>query len=214
MIKAVLFDMDGVLIDSEEYMCRAAILMFAEKGITVTESDFTPFVGMGENRYLGGVAEKYGIPIDLERDKARAYAIYGDITRGKLEPLPGVHEFIARCRALGLKLAVATSADRVKMEINIASLGLPAGTFDQTVNGLEVERKKPYPDIYLEAAKRLGVNPEACLVVEDAVSGIEAGKAAGCRCLGLTTSFPAERLRLADWICSTLADAPEESIRW
>jgi HAD superfamily hydrolase (TIGR01509 family) len=214
MIKGVLFDMDGVLIDSEEFMCRSAILMFAEKGLSVEEADFSPFVGMGENRYLGGVAEKYGIPFDLERDKARAYAIFADITRGKLVPLPGVHEFIARCRALNLKLAIATSADRVKMEINIASLALPEGTFDQTVNGLEVERKKPYPDIYLEAAKRLGLKPEECLVVEDAVSGIEAGKAAGCRCLGLTTSFPAERMAQADWICENLAFAPNEAISW
>jgi beta-phosphoglucomutase len=214
MIRGVLFDMDGVLVDSEEFMCEAAMLMFREKGVTVSEEDFAPFVGMGENRYLGGVAEKYGCVFDLEMDKARAYQIYADITRGKLVPLPGVHEFIARCRARGLTLAVATSADKVKMEINIASLGLPAGTFDQTVNGLEVERKKPAPDIYLEAARRLGLNPEECLVVEDAVSGILAGKAAGCGCLALTTSFPAERLIQADWICHTLEDAPDESINW
>jgi HAD superfamily hydrolase (TIGR01509 family) len=214
MIRGVLFDMDGVLVDSEEFMCESAIRMFAEKGLTVTPEDFSPFVGMGENRYLGGVAEKYHVDFDLETDKARAYEIYGQLTAGRLVPLPGVHEFIKRCKDRSLKLAVATSADRVKMEINLASLGLPDGAFDQTVNGLEVERKKPSPDIYLEAARRIGCQPEECLVVEDAVSGILAGKAAGCKCLALTTSFPAKRLGMADWICHTLEDAPDESISW
>jgi beta-phosphoglucomutase len=214
MIKGILFDMDGVLLDSEAFMCESAIRMFAEKGLAVQKEDFEPFVGMGENRYLGGVAEKYGCRFDLETDKARAYAIYAEITAGKLVPLPGVQSFIARCRARKLLLAVATSADRVKMEINLRALGLPAGTFSLTVNGLEVERKKPYPDIYLEAARRLGLKPDECLVVEDAVSGIEAGKAAGCRCLALMTSFPAAILNRADWICNTLADAPEEAIAW
>ena len=214
MIKGVLFDMDGVLLDSEEFMCEAAIRMFSEKGLLVRKEDFLPFVGMGENRYLGGVAEKYGCDFNLEKDKGRAYQIYSEITAGKLFPLPGVHDFIKRCRKRALKLGVATSADRVKMEINLAALDLSAGTWDQTVNGLEVERKKPFPDIYLEAARRLELNPEECLVVEDAVSGIDAAKAAGCRCLALRTSFPAEKLANADWICDTLADAPDESMEW
>lgn len=214
MIRGVLFDMDGVLVDSEEFMCQAAMMMFSERGLIVKKEDFIPFVGAGENRYLGGVAELYGYDIDLEMDKALAYRIYAGITVGKLFPLPGVHEFIDRCKSLSLKLAVATSADRVKMEINLASLGLSENTFDQTVNGLEVERKKPYPDIYLEAARRLGVRPDECLVVEDAVNGVEAAKTAGCKCLALTTSFPAEKLKLADWVCHTLQDAPEEAIGW
>lgn len=214
MIKGVLFDMDGVLLDSEEFMCEAAMRMFAEKGLLVKKEDFLPFTGTGENRYLGGVAEKYGFDLDLEKDKARAYGIYAEITPGKLVPLPGVHEFIQRCRGRSLQLAVATSADRVKMEINLAALNLAEGTFDQTVNGLEVERRKPFPDIYLEAALRLGIKPGECLVVEDAVSGIQAAKAAGCKCLALTTSFPADRLTQADWICHTLEDAPDQSIDW
>ncbi|MFA6126815.1 MAG: HAD-IA family hydrolase [Bacteroidales bacterium] len=214
MIKGVLFDMDGVLVDSEEFMCEAAIRMFSEKGLSVKKEDFDPFVGMGENRYLGGVAEKYGCDFDLEKDKARAYEIYAEITRGKLVPLPGVHVFIKRCRKRSLKLAVATSADRIKMEINLSALGLPEGTFDQTINGLEVKRKKPFPDIYLETARRLGLKPGECLVVEDAVSGIDAARAAGCKCLALKTSFPEVRLFNADWICNTLEDAPDDSISW
>jgi sugar-phosphatase len=82
------------------------------------------------------------------------------------------------------------------------------------VNGLEVEKKKPHPDIFLFAASQLGVDPTHCLVVEDAISGIAAAKAAGCKALGLTTSFSEKELSQADWISNTLADAPSEATEW
>jgi beta-phosphoglucomutase len=214
MIEAVLFDMDGVLVDSEEFICRAAILMFMENGLMVNEKDFIPFIGMGENRYLGGVAEKYDFPFDVNRDKKRTYEIYQEITRGKLKPLPGVLKFINKCRNKNLKLAVATSADEIKMLTNLREIGIPAAAFDATVNGLEVERKKPFPDIYLEAAKRLNVNPAYCLVVEDALSGEKAGKSAGCRVLAITGSFSAEEFLLADWKTSDLLRVSDDCLNW
>jgi len=213
-IKGVLFDMDGVLIDSEEYICKAAITMFAEHGLTVEPADFLPFVGAGENRYIGGVAEKYGFTLDLERDKARTYQIYDQITQGKLKPLDGAVEFIQLCKTEGLKVAVATSADRVKMLINLDHIGLDESVFDTTVNGLDVERKKPFPDIYIYAAQKLGLLPEECLVVEDAINGVEAAKSAGSKCLALTTSFSEQQLNQADWIVANLAFAPVEAINW
>lgn len=214
MIQGVLFDMDGVLADSESFICKAAIMMFRELGIEVHAEDFHPFVGMGENRYIGGVAEKYGIPVNIEQVKARTYELYGELVRGKLSPLPGVHEFIFKCRKKGLKLALATSADNIKMEINLKEIGLSRGSFDAIITGLDVKKKKPSPDIYLMAAKNLGLDPGSCLVVEDAVSGIEAGKAAGCRCLAITSSFDSAALQKADWICDSLSNVPEEVLNW
>ena len=214
MIRGVLFDMDGVLVDSEPFICRAAIMMFEELGIKVVPEDFHPFVGMGENRYIGGVAEHHGVNVDIEKVKARTYEIYENIVRGKLTPLPGVHKFISGCRKRGFRLALATSADRVKMEVNLREIGLTPDTFHSIVTGLDVKNKKPFPDIYIMAAERIGLAPNECLVVEDAVSGIRAGKSAGCRCLGLTTSFEAEVLADADWICGTLNDVPEEAVNW
>ena len=210
MIQAVLFDMDGVLVDTEHQICLAAIRMFDELGITVRPEDFIPFVGSGEDRYLGGVAEKYGTTLDIDRAKYRTYTIYGEMVHGRLNPLPGVTEFIAKCRTLGIKTAIATSADRMKMEINLREIGLPAETFDATINGLQVVHKKPSPEIYLTAAQMLNVSPQYCLVVEDAVNGVQAGKAAGMYCLALTTSFDAEQLKQADVICKDLSDAPDD----
>jgi beta-phosphoglucomutase len=213
-IEAVLFDMDGVLVDSEEYIRRAAVLMFQEKGYQVAPEDFLPFTGMGEDRYLGGVAEKHRIPFDLEREKARTYAIYADLVRAKLEPLDGVHEFISTCLERGLKLAVASSADPVKVNINLDEIGLERSLFQANVTGLDIKHKKPAPDIFLHAAKLMRTDPAHCLVVEDAISGVAAGKAAGARVLALTTSFSSHELSDADWITSTLATAGIEVLNW
>ena len=212
MIQAVLFDMDGVLVDTERQICLAAIQMFKELGVAVQPEDFLPYVGAGENRYLGGVAEKYSIRLNIDAAKFRTYTIYGEIVHGRLEPLAGVREFIARCREKSIRTAIATSADLMKMEINLREIGLPAETFDATVNGLEVAHKKPDPEIYFSAARKVGVDPKYCLVVEDAINGVQAAKAAGMYCLALTTSFNAEQLKQADWICGDLSEALEMKI--
>lgn len=213
-LKAVLFDMDGVLLDSEEYICRAGMMMFKEKGYEVSPEDFLEFTGMGENRYLGGVAEKNGIPFELEKDKARTYEIYGEIVKGKLEAFKGVQDFIEKCRSRGLKLAVASSADPPKVNINLKEIGIPASTFGTVVTGLDIEHKKPAPDIFLKAAANLGVDASDCLVIEDAVSGVAAGKAAGARVLALTTSFSASELSGAEWIVSLLTEVGDEVLDW
>ena len=214
MIKGVLFDMDGVLVDSEPFICKAAVAMFNELGHKVQESDFLPFVGAGEDRYLGGVAEKYGIKLEIEKAKKRTYEIYEEIIQGNMKPLPGVREFLRKCRNRNLKIALATSADKTKMEANLKSMDLPLSVFDAAVNGLDIERKKPFPDIYLKAARLIGLSPEECLVVEDAVNGIQAGKAAGAKCLAITSSFSREELSGADWFSEDLASAPDEVLNW
>lgn len=212
--EGVIFDMDGVLLDSEPYICKAACMMFAERGLTVRPEDFLPFVGAGENRYIGGVAEKYGHAVDIEEVKRRTYDIYLDIIRGKLAPLPGVHAFLETCRTAGKRIALATSADFRKAEGNLREIGLPPSTFDAIVTGEDVVHKKPAPEIFLKAAGKLGLAPERCLVVEDAVNGVAAARAAGARCLALTTSFTREELNGADWFAPDLSAAPSESLCW
>lgn len=206
--------MDGVLVDSEPFICEAAILMFSELGLKVLPGDFHPFVGMGENRYIGGVAESYGVSIDIDLAKAKTYEIYKRIVRGKLYPLPGTHEFISKCRNKGLKLALATSADKIKMDVNLKEIGLSHDSFNSIITGLDVENKKPFPDIYIKAANNICLKPQECLVVEDAVSGIRAGIAAGCRCLAVTSSFDASALFEADWICESLLKVPPGALNW
>jgi HAD superfamily hydrolase (TIGR01509 family) len=203
--------MDGVLLDSEELTAEAGCRMFAETyGVRVEPREFQPFCGTGEDRYIGGVAGTHGIKLTMPRDKERMYAIYGEIARGKLRPLNGVIPFISECRKRGLKLAVASSADRVKVNINLTEIGVPPETFDAVISGSDVTHKKPHPEVFLTAAGQLGLEPTACVVVEDAPSGVKAAKAAGAGCLGLTTSFSEAELRGvgADWIAPDLAHLP------
>jgi beta-phosphoglucomutase-like phosphatase (HAD superfamily) len=233
--KAIIFDMDGVLTDSEWFIAEAGRLMFKETfGIDVTHEDFAPFVGHGENRFLGGVAEKYGLKdFNIERDKKRTYEIYVEIVKGKLKAMPGAVEFVHRCRELGIKTALATSTDYVKMAANLEAIGLVNvqmeadkiglaaalgaaarnNVFDAMVNGLDVERQKPFPDLYLEAAARIETDPAECWVIEDSTGGVRAAKTAGMKCLGLLTTYPEEEIKAAgaDRIVKDLsAITPEE----
>ena len=212
--KGVLFDMDGVLVDSEEFIARATCMMFAEKGLKAVPEDFRPFIGTGEDRFIGGVAEKYNFPLDLPEAKKRTYDIYLEIIIGKLQPLEGVKEFIAKCQKLGLKLAVASSADMRKVKGNLKEIGLDHGEFEAIVCGEDVEHKKPAPDIFIYAAEKLGLKPEDCLVIEDAVSGVEAAKTAGAMCLAITSSFSEEQLTGADFFAENLVDISDEIISW
>ena len=198
MIRGVLFDVDGVLVDSEEFIAEAAVIMFAELyGVTVAPAEFTPFVGTGETSYLGGVAAAHGLDLDVDKAKARTYELYLDVIRGRLHPVPGAVELVRELRVNGFRTAIATSADRVKLDANLREAGLLEEDFDAVLTGLDVVRKKPFPDIYLEAARRIGVAPAECLVIEDAIEGIRAGKEAGSTCVGISTSFDESRLKKA-----------------
>jgi len=197
-IRAVIFDMDGVLTDSEPLINAAAIAMFSEMGLDVQPEDFIPFVGAGEERYVGGVAEKYHFPLDAASGKRRTYEIYFELVPTQLEAFPGVHELVNACREAHLRVAVASSADRVKVALNLRKIGLPIESWDAVVTGELVEHKKPEPDIFLLAAQTLGVTPAECVVLEDAVNGIQAAKVAGMRCVGVAHTLASEALQAAD----------------
>ncbi|HEY3268174.1 MAG TPA: HAD-IA family hydrolase [Armatimonadota bacterium] len=214
MIQAVIFDMDGVLLESDLLMADAIIQTLAECGAVVTLEDFIPYVGAGERRCIEALAAQQGVACDVEATKAKAYAVYAEMARGRLALAPGVREFAARARARGLHLAIASSADPVKIAINLGEIGLPSDTFDVIVSGLDVALKKPHPGIFLTAAERLGVAPDTCLVVEDAVNGIAAARAAGMRCLAVSTTFPPDYLAAADWVAGSLAVAPDACFGW
>lgn len=197
---AVIFDMDGVLTDSEHLISQAAVAMFRERGLSVQPEDFHPFIGTGETRYLGGVAEKYRFPLDLAAAKTRTYELYLELVPAALHAFPGATDLVRTCRAAGLRTALASSADRIKIDANLHKIGLPPEGWDAIVTGEDVEHKKPAPDIFLAAARKLGLETVACVVVEDAINGVQAAKAAGMRCIAVAQSFPADRLGQADLV--------------
>lgn len=205
-ICAVIFDMDGVLTDSEPLINAAAIAMFREKGLIVRPEDFIPFVGTGEDRYINGVAEKYQFPLDLPSAKARTYQIYLDLVPKQLRAFPGGRELVDDCRRAGLRIAVASSADKIKIEANLRQIGLPPHEWDAVVWGEDVANKKPAPDIFLRAATTLQKKPQECVVIEDAVNGVAAAKSAGMRCIAVAQTFPADRLQNADLVRPSLRE--------
>jgi beta-phosphoglucomutase len=174
--------------------------MFRERGVVVATEDFHPFVGTGENRYIGGVAEKHGVRLDIEAAKHRTYEIYLAMVPERLHAFPGPLELVRSCQQAGFKVAVASSADLVKIEANLLQIGLPPTAWDAVVSAEDVVRKKPAPDLFLAAARKLGVAAAECVVIEDAVNGVEAAKAAGMRCVAVAQSFPPEKLREADLV--------------
>lgn len=204
-MNVVIFDMDGVLADSEPLINAAAIAMFRESGLVVQPEDFLPFVGAGEERYIGGVAEKYHFTIDLRAAKHRTYELYLDMVPLQLEAFPGAYDLVHACRQARFRIAVASSADRIKVVATLHKIGLPLDFWDAVVTGEQVQHKKPAPDIFLSAAHNLGVSAASCVVVEDAVNGIQAAKAAGMRCVAVAQTFPAERLLEADLVRETIS---------
>ena len=192
-VRAILFDMDGVLIDSEALMARAGILALREFGIEAVSEDFLPFVGRGEDKYIGGVAEKHGVRYDTAM-KDRAYDYYGQMVAAEATVPADTLPTLKALHARGIKMAVCSSADRVKVRYNLRAIGADESLFSAIVTGSDVERKKPEPDIYLKGAELLGEKPEDCLVVEDAPSGIQAAHAGGIRAAGIASSFSAQEL--------------------
>lgn len=205
MIGAVIFDMDGVLTDSDRIVNEAAMAMFRERGLETRPEDYTPFVGMGEDRYLAGVAKVHGFPIDVAAAKKRTYEIYFELTRSRSLAFPGAVELARRCKTSGLKVALASGGDRVRVDWNLRAIGLPAEWWDAVIAADDVKNKKPAPDIFLAAARALGVDSSACVVIEDAVNGVKAARAAAMRCVAVAHTFTADQLGEADVVRDRIA---------
>ena len=184
--------MDGVLVDSEELTYTAAIEMLKQRGVVASKEDFTPFIGAGDIAYLGGAAAAHGLQYDPEMSRV-TYEIYDKLVSEHGIAYENTYKTVAELKEMGVLRAVCTSADKVKMDINLKSIGL-SGMFDALINGRDIKHNKPAPDIYLKGAEMLGVSPSECLVVEDAKNGILAAKAAGMMQCAVTTTFTAKEL--------------------
>ncbi|KVH92080.1 HAD-like domain-containing protein [Cynara cardunculus var. scolymus] len=200
-VSAVLFDMDGVLCNSEESSRLAAVDVFAEMGVQVTVEDFVPFMGTGEANFLGGVASVKGVSdFNPEAAKKRFFEIYLDKYAKPNSGIgfPGALELITQCKNSGLKVAVASSADRIKVDANLAAAGLSLTMFDAIVSADAFENLKPAPDIFIAASKILNVPPSECIVIEDALAGVQAAKAAQMRSIAVTTTLSEDALKEAE----------------
>ena len=185
---AVIFDMDGVLVDSEPLAMEAMRRVMAHHGVAYTEADNEEFLGRTTPETCRVLRARHGLAAS-EADLARHYLdLRIALTRARPPVMPGVPEVLERVRRAGYRLALASSAEPEAVAATVEVLDL-ARLLDATVSGDQVARGKPAPDIFLEAARRLDVPPARCLVVEDTRNGLLAAKAAGMACAVVPCGF-------------------------
>ena len=209
---AVLWDMDGVLVDTEPFHWQAWEKLSREAGFPMSYDDFRRTFGWRNEEIL---RELLGPDISDQRVAElghRKEKLYRDAVRGNVKPLPGAIELLRKLREAGFRQAVASSAPGANVELILKDLEIK-GDFDAVLCDRDVERGKPDPQIFLRAAERLSVVPARCLVIEDAVMGVRAARSAGMACLAVTTTHPAEGLREADWVMASLAEMTVEDVR-
>jgi len=205
IIQSVIFDMDGVLVDSEEAITLAAMEALTLWGIEASFDDFKPFTGMGENKFIGGVAEKYGKTFEPEMKK-KTYEFYIKTAAERVSVYPWAKPVAEGLASRGIQFALASAADCEKVACNLSCIGVEPSSFSAIVTGSDIKYNKPHPQIFLTAAEKADFDPAATLVVEDALSGVQAAKAAGMFCLALTTSFSEGELKSAgaDFVLDSL----------
>ena len=207
MTQAVVFDLDGVLLRSEEVWDAVRERYVRERGGRYDEEVQRAMMGMSAPEWSRFLHEEAGVPDDSEAINRDVVARMLESYRRKLPLLPGAAEAVRRTAA-AFPLALASSSNREVFEAVLELAGL-ADCFRATVSSAEVERGKPAPDVYLEAARRLGVAPELCTAVEDSQAGIRSAKTAGMRVVAIpNASYPPdeEALVLADAVVRSLGD--------
>jgi len=193
--RAVIFDIDGTIVDNMHLHAEAFAVFAGRHGLPALTKDDRARLDGRRNSEIFPILFKREVPRDewiaYEQEKE---GLYRELSKGRLSPMKGLIELIDRLRGDRIPMALATSAPKANVVHTLAELDL-ASAFPVIVRGDEVARGKPAPDVFIEAARRLGVDPADCLVFEDAPMGVEAAKAAGMSVVALTTSFNEAQFR-------------------
>lgn len=202
---AVIFDNDGLLLDTEDAWTRAEEQLFARRGQVFTlehKRSLLGSAGKDAARKLEAMLEEPGEGerlMDELQELVMVQALAG------VTPRPGALDLVERLRAAGVPIAVASNSRRELVERTLGSAGLLDGQFEAVVSAEDVEHPKPAPDIYLEAARRLGAEPTKCAALEDSPTGVAAAVAAGMKVIGVPY-FPGAQLPGCDLQAESLAD--------
>jgi HAD superfamily hydrolase (TIGR01509 family) len=213
VIEGVVFDLDGLLLDSEQVWDAAREQLAKERGGRWHENAQRDMMGMSSPEWSRYMHDKIGLPEppeEINREVVRRLEV---IYRERLPVIPGACDAVERI-ASRWPLAIASSSNRELIDLALELLGV-AGLFRATVSSEEVASGKPAPDVYLEAARRLGIEPANAAAVEDSHNGISAAKTAGMRVVAIpNTHFPPgpEALAEADVVLDSLADLTPEAI--
>ncbi len=211
MITTVIFDLDGLLADTEWLHCQAYQLALFEHHVGLTAADY------GEHwvRRGKGIQEwlcQHGFELDPGALRARKAIHFQALLRSSLRPMEGAADLLDRLTGT-MRIGLASSSYRDAVDGVIHGLGI-AGYFETIVSGLDVARVKPAPDIFLEAAHRLGVDPAECAVLEDAEKGVLAARAAGMQCVAVPNDYTRDHdFSQAARVCSSLNEVTVNLLR-
>jgi beta-phosphoglucomutase len=212
-LQAVIWDLDGVIVDSSKQHRQSWQLLAAETGVSFTDDDFWSTFGRSNAAIIPLHWGAQLTPVQIDALANRKEVYFRDILRKEgLKALPGALELMQEARAAGLKQSLASSTPVENIKVVSELLGL-ARWLDAFVSGDRLPRGKPAPDVFLLAAKTLGVEPAYSVVIEDAPAGVAAAKAAEMRCLAVTTSHPAAALAAADRVVDSLATIHVEDLQ-
>lgn len=200
-MKAVIFDMDGVLVDSQPYHFKADIDTMAEYGVIKDQKFYESFAGTLTADRMRTLKEMFGLDAPVEEMTIKRENMILDIMgKDDIKPVLGIPEFLRSIKEKGLTTAVASSSDYKLINLILDRLKI-AKYFDSVTSGSDVKRGKPSPDVFLLAAERIGIEPAECLVVEDSENGVKAAKATGMKALGyINPTSGKQDLSLADFI--------------
>ncbi len=202
---AVIFDLDGVLIDSEDGHLRSWAMLADELGYRISREEFLATFGRRNEEVI---PELFGANHSVQEIRnwgERKETLYRETMRGRVPAVEGAVELVRACAADGMRRAVGSSGHPLNVAMALEELGI-AGYIDVVVTGSDVDRGKPDPSVFLLAASRLGISPKRCVVVEDAPAGVEAALAGGMVAVGVATTHGRESLSRA----AVVVDSPKE----
>lgn len=183
-VKAIIFDMDGVLVDSEPFHIEIEKRMFRKMGLDVSDKEHAGYMGTATDVMWRSIIEKRNLALDV--DELTRLTVQEGIpffkSFEKIEPMPGLEKLLKRLLKAKIPMAVASSSDAETVQVITEKSGLRK-YFRYAISSSEVGKSKPEPDVFLHAAKLLGEKPANCLVIEDSKNGIKAAKAAGMFCV-------------------------------
>lgn len=201
--KTVLWDMDGVIADSNSLHFAAWQETFAKRGITFPKEDFTKLFGTRNDFIIHSVMGEEFPERDVKIMIQEKEESFRRKARGNIKPFPGAIRLLNIIKKGNFKLGLVSSAPKENIDLVIGELNLE-GIFDCIVSGHEVSESKPSPQIHLLAAERLKVAPDDCVVIEDSPLGVKAARTAGMKCLGITNTHPRQELEEADKVVDSL----------
>ncbi|HHV74240.1 MAG TPA: HAD family phosphatase [Thermoanaerobacterium sp.] len=216
MFEAVIFDMDGVLIDSEPLHIQLEEEIFREIGANISFDEHISFVGTTSHYMWEYVKNKCNVPLTVEElvemDRKR-YFDYISENDDAVKPIEGIDEIVKELYSREVKLAVASSSPIDVIELVVKRLKLES-YFDELVSGDFVQRSKPYPDIFLYAAEKLNIAPERCIVIEDSNKGVLAAKSAGMKVVGFINPNSGDQdISMADMVIRSFSELNYEKLQ-